>query len=94
MKKDVKKILDGFKIEHWPSKDKKHQNILPFQELWNGKKCHYVYVLKAQITSKRREALRFGSMDSLDIALHPKKLFDGEKARQNILSGFNIEYSP
>ena len=34
VKKNVKKILDGFKIEHWPSKNKKHQNILPFQELW------------------------------------------------------------
>ena len=32
VKKDVKQILDGFKIEHfWPSKDKKHQSS------WNGR---------------------------------------------------------
>ena len=80
VKKDVKKFLDGFKIEYWHWKDKKHQNILPFQELWNGKKCHYVYVLKAQITSKRREALLFGSMNSSDITLPSQKLFGGKNS--------------
>ena len=94
VKKDVKKILDGFKMEYWPSKDKKHQNILPFQELWNSKKCYYVYVLKAQIISKRREALLFGSMDSSDIALHPTKQFGSEKRCQKFLDGFKIEHWP
>ena len=41
-----------------------------------------------------REALLFDSMDSSDILLPPSKPFDVEKARQKILDGFKIEYSP
>ena len=80
----VKIFWDGFKIQNSLSKVETKTQYSTHSRTWKCWKMYWAHVLEAQMVSLRRMALIFSCTHSLDIVLHCKILFGGQKLLENI----------